>query len=116
MPAGTLTSPAATARSSSAVLSAIERSDRRSVPIVWATAIFSAIRGVASNVTVAKVLTCGLAVLVLAVDALVGGEHAHVADDRFGDLERRAVAAAGDVLGQDHVDPVAREDEAGDAG
>src|SRR5207342_3982799 len=28
------------------------------------------------------------------------------------DLERRTVAAAGDILGQYHVDPVAREDEA----
>ena len=60
-------------------------------------------------------LDLGLAFFVLAVDALVGGEHAQVADDRLGNLERRAIAAAGDVLGQDHVDPVAREDEAGDA-
>ena len=104
------------ARSSSALLSAIERSDSDSVPMVCATAIFSAILGVASNVTLEKVLTIGLAVLVLAVDALVGGEHADVADDRLGGLERRTVAAAGDLLGQDQVDPVAREDEAGDAG
>ena len=39
-----------------------------------------------------------------------------IADDRLGDLERRTVAAAFDLLGQDHVDVVAREDEAGDAG
>ena len=55
--AGTLTSPAATARSSSAVLSAIERSDSDSVPRLCATAIFSAIFGVTSKVTLAKVLT-----------------------------------------------------------
>ena len=48
----TVTSPAAIARSSSAVLSAIERSDSDSWPMVCATAIFSAIFGVASNVTV----------------------------------------------------------------
>ena len=51
----------------------------------------------------------------LRVDALVGGEHAQVADDRLGRLERRAVAAAGHRLGQHQVDAVAREDEAGDA-
>ena len=77
-----------------AVLSAIERSDSDSVPRLWATAIFSAIRGVTSKVTLEKVLDLGLAVFVLLADPLVGGEHADVADDRFGDLERRAVAAA----------------------
>ena len=97
------------------MLSAIERSDSESWPIVWATAIFSAIFGVASSVTVEVFCATWLAVLVARVDALVGGEHAEVAEDRLGNLERRAVAAALDLLGQDDVDPVAREDEAGDA-
>ena len=56
-----------------------------------------------------------VAALVARVEALVDGEHADVADDRLGDAQRRTVAAARDLLGQDEVDPVAREDEAGDA-
>ena len=83
--------------------------------MVCATAIFSAILGVASKVTVASGLGDLVALLVARVDALVDGEHADVADDRLGDAQRRAVAAALDLLGQDEVDPVAREDEAGDA-
>ena len=112
---GTLTSPAATARSRSDVLSAIERSDSDSVPRLCATAIFSAIFGVTSSVTFDEGLDDGLAVVVLVGEPLVGGEHADVADDRLGNLERRTVAAARDLLGQHHVDVVAREDEAGDA-
>ena len=65
---------------------------------------------------VGESLDLGLAVIVLVGDALVGGEHAHVADDRFRNLERRAFAAAADRLVEHHVDMVAREDEAGDAG
>ncbi len=55
----------------------------------------------------------GLAVLAHdIVGALVGGEHADVAHDRFGHLQRRTVATAGNRLRQDQVDPVARKDEA----
>ena len=53
---GTCTSPEAIARSSSAALSASERSDSDSCPMVCATAIFSEILGVASKVTVEAVL------------------------------------------------------------
>ncbi len=56
-PVGTLTEPLAMARSSSDWLSAIERSDRLSEPIVSATWIFSAMRGVTSSVTVLDCLT-----------------------------------------------------------
>ena len=53
--AGTCTSPEAMARSSSALLSARLRSDSESWPMVCATAIFSAILGVASKVIVETV-------------------------------------------------------------
>ena len=56
-----------------------------------------------------------IARFVARVEALVDGEDADVADDRLGGAQRRAVAAARDLLGQDEVDAVAREDEAGDA-
>ncbi|GAA3250390.1 hypothetical protein GCM10020258_05220 [Sphingomonas yabuuchiae] len=59
----------------------------------------------------------GLAVLGrLIVGALVGRQHADVAQDRLRHLERRAIAAACDILGQDHVDPVARKHEARNRG
>ena len=96
-------------------MSAIERSDSDSWPTLCATAIFSAIRGVASSVTVEKVWTS-----VLPSSSLLSMRWS-VASTRtlrtigLGDLERRAVAAARDFLGQDDVDTVAREDEAGDA-
>src|SRR5205085_9169874 len=54
--------------------------------------------------------------LVARVEPLVDREHADVADDRLGGAQGRPVAAARDLLGEDQVDPVAREDEAGDAG
>src|SRR4029079_452086 len=60
-------------------------------------------------------LHLGLAVVILFGDALVGREHAQVADDRLRDLEGRAVAAAADRLRENHVDMVTRENEAGDA-
>ena len=53
---GSLISPEAMASSNSAVLSASERSERLKVPNVCATAIFSAIFGVASSVTSLAVL------------------------------------------------------------
>ncbi len=57
----------------------------------------------------------GVALVVgLLVGLLVGGEHAQIAQDRLRSLERRAIAAAGNRLGQHQVDAVAREDEAGD--
>jgi hypothetical protein len=115
VPSGTVTSPEAIARSSSAVLSAIERSDRESWPIVCATAIFSEIFGVRLERDRSRCLDLGLAFGVLGAGALVGGKHADVADDGLGDLERLAFAAAGPFLGEDDVHPVAREDEAGDA-
>ena len=59
--AGTDTWPEAMARSSSAELSAIERSESDRSPILWATAIFSASLGVASSVTVGVSATSGVA-------------------------------------------------------
>ena len=53
--------------------------------------------------------------LVARIEALVDGEDADVADDGLGGAQRRTVAAAGHFLGEDEIDPVAREDEAGDA-
>ena len=96
-------------------MSAIERSDSDSEPRLCATAIFSAMLRSDLERDVGEGLDLRLAVVVLLGDALVGGEHAQVADDRLGDLERRAFAATLDRLGQNHVDMVAREDEAGDA-
>ena len=84
MPCGTLTSPAAIARSSSAELSAIERSERVSVAEALRDGDLSAIFGVTSKVTLEKVLTTVLAVFTLAVDTLVGRENAHVPDDGLG--------------------------------
>ena len=97
------------------MLSASERSDSDSWPIVCATAIFSAIFGRRLERHRGDGLGDLVAALVARVEALVDGEHADVADDRLGGAQRRAVAAARDLLGQDEVDPVAREDEAGDA-
>ena len=112
---GTVTSPEAMARSSSALLSASERSDSESWPIVCATAIFSAILGVASNVTVATVWATWLPLSSRALrrwsTASTRMLRTIVSEARSGGPSPPPV----DLLGQDEVDPVAREDEAGDA-
>ena len=113
--AGTLTSPEAMARSSSAWLSAIERSDRLSVPMRLGDRDLLGDPRSDFERDGGEGLDLGLAVHVLAVDALVGREHAQVAQDRLGDLERRRRRRRPRPLGQHQVDPVAREDEAGDA-
>src|SRR3954471_5824452 len=52
-----------------------------------------------------------VAMLVAGVEALIDGEHPDVADDRLGGAQRRPVAAALDLLGQDEIDTVAGKHE-----
>src|SRR6185369_18003325 len=61
-------------------------------------------------------LNLGLAFIVHAGRTLVGRKDADVAYDGLGDFEGGPIAATFDRRGQDDIDMVTREDEAGDSG